>query len=159
MKYKIIKNFYDKEKFKEIQKIIQGPHFPFYYNKDVADYEKSNDFYFTHCFYEKNQPNSNYFQMLLPMIDVIKPKSILRVKANLYPRTEKLHHHKKHTDFDFKNYGLVLSINTCNGGTLIENDFIPSVENQAVIFDASIPHNSTTCTDQKARWNINFNYL
>lgn len=159
MIYKVVKNFYDKNKFKELQKTIQSSNFPFYFNDGVADYEKSNDFYFTHSFYKDNKPNSNYYEMLLPIINIIKPKAILRITANLYPRTEKLHHHKKHTDYNYKNYGLILSINTCDGGTQIGNKFIPSIENQAVIFDADTPHNSTTCTNQKGRWNINFNYL
>lgn len=156
---KIIKNFCDEDKFKEIQKIILGSNFPFYFNDGVADYEKSNDFYFTHSFYKDNKPNSNYYEMLLPIINIIKPKAILRITANLYPRTEKLHHHKKHEDFDFDNYGLVLSLNDCDGGTQIGDKFIPSIANQAIIFKANVPHNSTTCTDAKARFNINFNYI
>ena len=65
MIYKVVKNFYDKDKFKELQKIIQSSDFPFYFNDGVADYEKSNDFYFTHSFYKDNKPNSNYYEMLL----------------------------------------------------------------------------------------------
>jgi|TARA_R100001460_G_scaffold53861_1_gene93045 hypothetical protein len=156
---KVIKNFYDKDKFEEIQKLILGSNFPFYFNDGVADPEQTNDFYFTHTFYKDYQPTSPYYKMLIPIIDMIKPKSLIRIKANLYPRTEKLHHHKKHEDFDFDNYGLVLSLNDCDGGTQIGDKFIPSIANQAIIFKANVPHNSTTCTDKKARFNINFNYI
>lgn len=156
---KIIKNFCDEDKFKEIQKIILGSNFPFYFNDGVADHEQTNEFYFTHNFYRDYQPTSPYYKLLVPIIDMIKPKSLIRIKANLYPRTEKLHHHKKHEDFDFDNYGLVLSLNDCDGGTQIGDKFIPSIANQAIIFKANVPHNSTTCTDAKARFNINFNYI
>jgi len=159
MIYKVIKNFYDKDKFKEMQKIIQGDNFPFYFNDGVADSRPTNDFYFTHAFYRDHQPCSPYYKLIIPILDIIKPKAFIKAKVNLYPRTEKLHHHKKHQDFNFDHYGLILSINTCNGGTQIGSNFIPSIENQAIIFKANISHNSTTCTDKKARYNINFNYL
>ena len=98
---KVIKNFYDKDKFEEIQKLILGSNFPFYFTDGVADPEETNDFYFTHTFYNDYQPTSPYYKILIPIIDMIKPKSLVRIKANLYPRTEQLHHHKKHEDFDF----------------------------------------------------------
>ena len=34
-----------------------------------------------------------------------------------------------------------------------------SVANRLLLFDATKPHHSTTCTDQKRRVNINVNYM
>ena len=36
---------------------------------------------------------------------------------------------------------------------------IRSVANRMLFFDATKLHNSTTCTDEKGRFNINFNYF
>jgi LmbE family N-acetylglucosaminyl deacetylase len=36
---------------------------------------------------------------------------------------------------------------------------IKSIENRVLLFDPSTEHHSTTCTDQKVRININFNYF
>jgi hypothetical protein len=83
----------------------------------------------------------------------------MRIKLNLYPRTDILLHHYPHKDEDFKHKALILSLNTCDGGTRIGKKFIPSIENQAFFFDASILHNSTTCTNQQARMNLNVNYF
>ena len=42
---KIIKNFCEKDKFEEIQKIILGSNFPFYFSDGVADFEQLYDIF------------------------------------------------------------------------------------------------------------------
>ena len=42
---------------------------------------------------------------------------------------------------------------------LLQNLKIESIENRLLIFDASVPHHSTTCTDDKCRVNVNFNFF
>ena len=42
--------------------------------------------------------------------------------------------------------------------TLFKNKKINSKENKAVIFDGSLEHSSTTCTDQNYRITLNINY-
>ena len=50
--------------------------------------------------------------------------------------------------------------NTCDGYTkLNDGTKVESVANRALFFDPSIPHQSTNCTNAKARFNININYL
>ena len=63
---KIIKNFCEKDKFEEIQKIILGSNFPFYFSDGVADFEPTNEFYFTHTFYRDYQPTSPYYKSFSP---------------------------------------------------------------------------------------------
>ena len=51
-------------------------------------------------------------------------------------------------------------MNTNNGYTEFEDGTkVESVENRIVYFDGSIPHNSSTCTDQKVRAVISINYF
>ena len=71
---------------------------------------------------------------------------------------------------------ILLYLNTCNGYTrLANNDWKPedgqgeevfsegnkvmSVRNRLLLHDGSIPHCSTTCTDQRMRILIAFNYF
>ena len=102
----------------------------------------------------------NCFKCLKPLIDKLNVKSLIRIKANLYHKTEKLIFHKPHLDYDFKHKGAILYLNTCNGYTVLNGGTkIKSVENTLLLFDSSKTHNSTNCTDKKIRLNININYF
>jgi hypothetical protein len=81
-----------------------------------------------------------------------------RVKVNCYTRSEKIIKHKAHKDYEIPHKGAILSLNTCNGGTYIGKKFIKSVANRILLFDPSVLHSSTNCTDEKARFNININW-
>ena len=160
---KVIKNFLDKEYFEKIKKqIVDNDEIPYYFQATVAyvnDNKNEKQFYFTHICYNNDIPNSNLFELFKPLLKKLNCKSVIRLKINLYPRTDKLLEHNPHVDYDYKHKGLVLSLNTCDGGTRIGKKFIPSIENQALFFDPSIKHNSTTCTNEQARFNININYF
>ena len=85
------------------------------------------------------------------------------MKVNCYPRTEKRIVHGRHVDF-FNHKGsvngLIFSLNTCNGATILEDGKeVKSIANRALFFDSMKPHSSTSCSDKKARFNININYL
>tara|TARA_R100000900_G_C3243775_1_gene145821 strand:- start:81 stop:566 length:486 start_codon:yes stop_codon:yes gene_type:complete len=160
---KIIKNFCKQDLFNElVNEIIVTGNTPFFFNTSVAykeDKKTKTDFYFTHTVYEQQKPNSQLYDKFIPILEKLEVKSLIRIKINLYPRTEKLHYHNKHKDWDFKHKGCIIGLNDCNGFTIIKDKKIPSVANQALLFDPSVEHNSTTCTDQQARFNINFNYF
>ena len=99
------------------------------------------------------------YEKIVPVLKKLDARKLIRVKANLYPNTEELHEHEFHTDFEFPHMGAILYINTCNGYTKFEDGTkIASIANRVVLFDASVPHCSTTTTDQTARFNINFNW-
>ena len=92
--------------------------------------------------------------------DILNPNVLLRAKANLYPSSPKLHEHGKHVDFTFKHKGFLFYINTNNGFTrLSDGTRIESIENRALFFNSSLKHNSTNCTDQQVRINMNINYI
>ena len=160
---RVVKNYLDKDYFNKLKDafVENNSNLPFYIQHTVA--YKTNEkhfkhFYFTHLFFN-NAIKSEYYTLLQPLLEKLKVKALIRIKLNLYPRTDILLHHYPHKDEEFKHKALILSLNTCDGGTRIGKKFIPSIENQAFFFDANIAHNSTTCTNQQARINLNFNYF
>lgn len=160
---KIIQNFLPEKYFNKIEKEIKDNKiFPFYFNSTVSSREEKQSldhFYFTHMVYQHHVPQSAIYEMFLPLLDVLDIKSLIRIKINMYTKTGSLIHHKSHTDYKFTHKGLILSLNDCNGGTQIGETFVKSIRNQALLFDPSVPHNSTNCTDKQARFNININYF
>ena len=53
----------------------------------------------------------------------------------------------------------ILYLNTNNGYTEFKSgDKVKSVSNRVVVFDSNLKHRTVTCTDQKTRIVINFNY-
>jgi len=174
-KMKVIQNFLDEEVFKQIQNTVLGNHkdpekLAWFFNKFVAyrkDYnlEKIGNSYFTHTLYELDYDDyslylsNHYGHILKPLLQKLNVNSLIRAKINLYPRTKEIVHHKPHIDFKYPHKGFILSLNTCDGYTEFEDKKIPSIENQALFFDSSKYHNSTTCTNDYARYNININYL
>ena len=82
------------------------------------------------------------------------------MKVNLYPRTETLQVHEWHTDYDYSHKGILLYFNNNDGYTeLFDGTKIESIENRAMFFNPGEDHRSTNCTNQKARFNLNCNYL
>ena len=85
---------------------------------------------------------------------------MIRAKANLYIRREKLVHHKDHVDTKFPHKGAIFYLNDNDGFTVLEDGTeIESRANRVLLFDPSKPHHSTSCTSDKRRVNININYL
>ena len=156
---KIINNFLSNTDFQNLKKTLTLNSFPYYFCEKVGHDEDDKDFYFNHELYLNHVPVSNFYNLILPLINKLNVKSLIRAKINLFPRTEKLIKYGEHADFDFNHKGAILYINNCDGGTYIGDKFIPSVENQVLLFDASTMHQSTNCTDKKCRINININYF
>ena len=96
----------------------------------------------------------------MPLLNRIDIKALVRVKINLYPNTEKVYEHDPHFDYNWEHKACIFSINTCDGYTkLHDGTKIPSIENQALFFDGSTEHTSSTTSDDVVRMNININYF
>lgn len=161
---RIIDNFLEKKQFKELVWLFtECEQFPWYYSPNISNYGEgtgSNLFYLNHTFYKHDAPVSQFYENIFPICEKLDPRSLIRIRGNLYPSTEKLYEHKMHTDFPWKHNSAILSINTCDGYTkLSDGTKIESKANRAVIFDASEEHCSTTTTNTKARFNISINYF
>ncbi len=164
LKYEVVDNFLPKSEYEKIYDVImKSNEFPWFYQPNISYFDKfSKDhlFYLVHIFYINNKPNSFYFNILDNLIAKLKPKALIRVKGNFYPNQNRQKLNEPHIDYPFSHNGAVYSINTCNGGTVMENGtLVKSIANRIVFFDAGKTHDSTNCTDAKARVNINFNYF
>ena len=184
----IIDNFLDQEKFDDLQTLMHRTIFPWYYSDGIdfgiqsddgrVVYPKERDrdkFMFTHTFLYKSIPCSNFYKNLIPILEIINPLSVWRIKANLLTRTpniiENLYHHDiSHYDDEngktinpekLKQWTTsILYMNTNNGYTKFEDGTkVESIANRLVTFPANMKHTGTSCTDEKTRVVINFNYF
>lgn len=166
MEKQIFDNFLDPQCFKELQSVLCGSNFPWYYSSVVVNGRDGIDhFMFTHSFYREWEycPSSDHYFLLDPFLRKINPYGIIRIKANLLSRTEKHVEHGFHTDVCKSRQKSIKTaifyVNTNNGYTKFEDgDIIESIENRLVVFDSGINHTGSTCTDKKTRIVINFNY-
>jgi hypothetical protein len=185
MKYEVIDNFLDKEYFDSLVTIITDKDkegnsiMPWFYVRGVAygsgksrkekdrrkeEMERRGEedrfFYMVHLFYSNNVSRSSLYDKLVPLLQKLGARCLIRIKANLYPNTERLHEHPMHTDFPFPHSGAILSLNTCDGYTKLKDGTkIDSVANRILLFDPSEEHCSTTTTNDPARFNININHI
>ena len=158
---KIIDDFLPRREFDILKDHMFSTYFPWHYVPFVNSNDNPDDVvstrYFEHNFYHGGK--SEYFHIIRPMLNKLEIDELYRAKANLFPSTEKIYHHAFHVDQMFKHNGAILYMNTCDGGTIFpDGSMVQSVANRCLLFDSSREHASTTCTDAKARVNININY-
>ena len=158
--YKIIDNLLPEKELKNIQDVMMGLEFPWFFSDTISNKtEVIENYYFTHMFYAKTI-NSSFYNILDPIIEKLDANALVRIKGNLHPNVNKFIENNKHTDYDFQHKAAIFYVNTNNGFTILEDGTkIESVENRLLMFDPSKLHSSTNCTDEKRRININFNYF
>ena len=164
MNYKIIDNFLSKEEHKKIHDCMISNEFPWFYQSGIVypgKQSEDNTFLFTHVFYNDGSANSEFFKLMEPILKILNVLKLHRIKANLYTRTDKIIQHGFHIDIpNIKHKTALYYVNSNNGKTVFENGLVvDSVANRFVEFDTDMPHTSTTCTDERLRCNINFNYM
>ena len=158
---KIVDNFLPQDYFEYLQKMMLDHNFPWLYNAEVANRAEVNDhFYFTHNLFDNYKPTSSIFEEFIPFFKQLEMNALIRARGLLYTNQGRQIAHEKHTDAKFPHKTAVFYVNTNNGYTEFEDGTrVESVENRIVFFDGSIPHNSSTCTDQKIRVVISVNYF
>lgn len=163
---KIEENFLDTQVFKNIQELYFSNQIPWTYGEVVYDHELKSDafkldnYQFSHLLYSYEQPSSNLFEQIVPVLNSIDLATICKVKVNMNTRTSKIVEHGFHTDVPFKCKTSILYLNTNDGYTIFEDGTkIESVENRLVTFDSHIKHSGTSCTNQKVRLVLNMNYF
>jgi hypothetical protein len=156
--YKVIDNFLEKDTFNKLKDILVGINFPWYLNYVLEDHKY---YQHTHIFFNENKVNSDYFDLIQPLIKLLNINKILKIKANFLFKTNQIIEHGLHTDFALQGAKTaVFYLNTNNGYTKFsDNTIVNSVENRIVIFDALSFHTGTTCTDADYRLVININYF
>ena len=139
--FKIKDNYLSVEDHLVLKTIMESNTFPWYYNKDkVYNKDKLFHYQFVHLFYEDNIVNSDYFNKLNPVIKKLKPLSLVRIKANCNPISDKLIEFDKHPDQYFKCKAAIYYLNDNNGYTMIEGKKVESKANRMVLFDADKEH-------------------
>ena len=169
MTHKIIDNLLAKEFAENIRITFLGDNaiFPWYYNNDVVTETDQPDnlynFQFVHTMYRQYGPSSQFFPTVQPILECLNLQAIIRIKANLNPKTDVRHTFEYHVDFPGKasdRKTAIYYVNSNDGVTILEDGTeIESVANRLVIFDQKTRHTGTTCTNQKVRCLINFNYI
>ena len=161
---KIISNFIESKNFKSFKNYILSPQVNWglnkvlFLNKDCDYHQLCSVVYDNHRICDEHS-----FNMLLPLLNKLEIRAILRVKLNLLFRTNEIIEHGFHTDYTPPMKGsktAVFYVNSNNGYTkLKDGNVIKSEENKIVIFDGEIEHTGTTCTDEEFRVVININYF
>ena len=187
MNIEVIDNFLDDYEFDKLKRLFlknseigeydennpaDGIDYPwFFYNSTSynpsKDIDKPDNYQFVHVFYEFHLSRSEHFESIVPVLEKLNVKSLLRCKANMQMRTETIIEREFHQDRavncnpDIDPYNIaILYLNTNDGYTRFEDGRrVESVENRVAIFSPKLKHSSTTCTDKKRRIVINFNYF
>ena len=158
--YQVIDNFLPEDQFEMLRNIMMSYYFPWCYWWGRGEDEITKDFFF-HNFYRKGeiQP-SGYFNILGPSAQKLVGEGgeLIRAKAVLTTQTAEHHNRGFHNDYDDITTAIYY-INTNNGWTEFgDGDKVESVANRMLVFDSNLIHGGVSCTDEKTRILINFNY-
>lgn len=163
-KISVIDNFLPLETFKTIQEQIMGDNFPWYYSPWKTSHDANEgvfDSQFTHMFYFDEKWNSPHLWAVEPILSILDPKIIVRIKANLTVPSTIVKPWGMHVDFDNSMITTgILYLTDCDGGTVFEDGSrVESASNRFVYFPATTQHSGETFTNAKARCVINFNLV
>ena len=159
MDLQVIDNFLPSYQFKEILNIIMGKDssFPWYWSDQIC-YDGDPFFQFYHSFYNEKTGESKSYSLVNIFNSKLQIRRIRRVAGSLTLRT--VFNRKTGYHIDYPNIRTaIFYLNTCNGYTKFKGGGkVQSVANRIVIFDSNLKHQAVTCTDEKRRVVINFNY-
>jgi hypothetical protein len=167
--YTVVDDLLPREELTKIRNILLCADFPWYlttsidfatgHDEEPDDY--LNNFQFVHAFLLNNTICSEYyFPKLFPILNIIKPDKLIRIKANLSTVSSERVEHAFHVDTDAISTTSIFYVNTNDGVTILEDGTeIKSVANRLLTFDSHIKHKGTTCTNEKVRCLINLNYV
>jgi hypothetical protein len=167
MGIEVFDDFLLKEDYNRIFNRIYNSDFPWRLIKGKT-YPHENDdnkqiFQFVHDFYNNFHWVSPYGELLEPILKIINPVAIIRIKANLTTITPTKIEYTYHRDVGerlSKCKTACFYVNTNNGKTVFMNgQEVNSVANRITIFDSDMYHAGTSCTDESTRCVINFNYF
>ena len=172
MDIKIIDNFLSENEFQLLVNNTinrnDGHQVPFRVVSNVENFgaiEENWSWYMINMLYSTDTPQNEIcgkiYEMFVPKFKQLANfKTLIRIKINAYPYTNVVKEHKGHIDFEYEHVGAVFSLNTCDGYTKFSDGTkSESIANRIVFFDASKEHSSTTTSNAKLRYNINFNFL
>ena len=158
----LIDNFLPSETFENIKAQMMGDNFPWFYRPYKTQATNDDgifDSQFTHTFYFDDKWNSPYLWAVEPVLSILNPQNIMRIKANLTVPHSEVKQWGMHTDFNdpLMTTG-ILYLTDCDGGTVFsDGKRVESKSNRFISFPANTFHSGETFTNAKARVVINFN--
>ena len=162
MSIQLYDNFLDKGIFNILQDFFLGPEVLWSWCDNVsepAECSELDNYQFYHMLFEDGQPKSEALMKVFPILDKVNSGRVIRVKANCNPRHTEIIKYGMHIDQSVECTTAIYYVNTNNGYTEFEDGSrVESIENRLVTFPSYMKHTGTTCTDQKRRIVINFNY-
>ena len=172
MELKVIDNFLPENEFNMLVSNIigrnDGKQVQFRVVSNVENFgaiEENWSWYMINMVYLMDAPQNeicgNIYELFVPKFKQLANfKTMIRIKINAYPYSNIVKEHKEHIDYNYEHTGAVFSLNSCDGYTkFADGTKVESVANRIVFFDASKYHQSTTTSNAKLRYNINFNFL
>ena len=158
---RITDNLLTQEEHLKLKELLESDYFPWFFQDGsaIGARQHFSNYHFGHNFYLNDNVSSDNFNVIEPIVKNLKCHALVRIKGNLYPAREKIYKSYLHTDQPFACKVAIYFVNSNNGYTMIDDQKIESVANRIVCFDSNIQHFGTTCTDQKNRLTLNFNYF
>lgn len=178
---KIIDNFLSEEDYEKLNTVILKSNFSWSKSTILSGgrfkLNKIFNIQFTHSFVKIHTESiddvmvdyrlekSNYYDIIEPILEKINYSKIIRIKANLTVgrlNPEPSGYHIDSGDGNNVRPGFtgIYYVNTCNGYTLFQdNTQVQSVANRMVVFDNQLKHSGVSCSDNRYRIVINFNWL
>ena len=163
---KIFDNFLDEKSHQNLYNEFLGPGFDWHLGLNGVAGQEDKDsldhYLFCNVLYTNMIAVHESFYKLAPILNNKKLNmlSLIRVKANLYPRTSDIVKHGIHIDLPFGCSTCIYYINSNNGYTEFEDGTrVESKANRLITFDSKYKHFGTTCTNERVRCMINFNYF
>ena len=163
---KIIDNFVSKKIQNEIEGLILGDTFPWYYTPNITSnkHKKLNPA-LLHIFSKPEGVNSVYFDSVLPLIKKAKGQTVLYSKTILqFPNSGDGSLDEPHIDMEREHKVLLYYVIDSDGDTVFFNKKnkinkrVTPKKGRAVLFDGSIWH-SAYKPKKNLRCIINFDYL
>ncbi len=162
----VIDDYLPVDQFQELQSHLLSPQWPWYFNGfvDSEDELEPHKHQFVYPFYHRKNWVNSGDSVIWPITQKINPIAWLRIKANLSVYTPEPITNTFHIDQigmgEIPFLTSIFYVNTNNGKTLFEDGTkVQSVSNRMVTFPGNTYHTGCTCTDQKRRVLINFNYI
>lgn len=171
MKIKVLDNFLPHHQYEQLSSVVNDKLYwswcPNITERGVADSKERGQF--VHMLYDINVGiSSNFYPEIDPIIQkfaMLFAKThrniiLYRAKVNLNPREEGNYQlGNYHVDFDYDCMTAIYYVNSNNGYTKFKDGTkVDSVENRMVLFKSHHEHVGFTCSDEKCRLLINFNF-
>lgn len=163
----IIDNFLPESYHNDLSNLMEGPDFPWYFNKYVTQSRQDDgSYYFTHHALDvtpEGSMHTEYFNRFQAMLYFMEEKakfrieSLYRIKCGLYPNIGYAKKNEWHIDRSEHHYVGLYYVNSSDGPTDFKDTSVECVANRFVLFDGTHYHRSTHPTDIRGRININFN--